>query len=170
MAPRLDLEPVRCALLDDAHAEADAIVAEAQATADELVAAAQREADDALDRVRRRVEATARARAEQAREDARRVANANLLRARDELRHELVTRVHDAVADLPLDPRYPALLDRLEQLACGQLGSDAVIDRDPDPGGGVVGTAGPRRVDYRLPALAERAAAAIADEVVTLWS
>lgn len=164
------LEPVRRALLEDARHAADEIVADARRVADERVAAAQEEADEAIDEVRRRVEATAAARAEQARERARRAAHASVLRAHDELRHELVERVRLAMGELRRDPRYPALLDRLERMARDQLGSGTEIERDPDPDGGVVGSVGGRRVDYRLPALADRAVAAIADEVVTLWS
>jgi vacuolar-type H+-ATPase subunit E/Vma4 len=169
-ATPLALEPVRTALLDDAHREADDIVAAARAAAAESVAAAEHEADEALRQVRRRKEATARARAERAREDARRTANAELLRARDELHRQLAEAVHEAVHDLTRDPRYPALLDRLEQLAREQLGNAAEIERDPAGYGGVVATEGHRRVDYRLPALADRALATIADEVVATWS
>ncbi len=164
------LEPVRRALLDDARRAADALVADARRAADDLVGVAQREADEALDRVRRRAAATAAAQAAQAREHAERDAHTALLRAHDDLRRELADRVRHAVAELRDDPRYPALLDRLEELARAQLGDDVDIDRDPDPDGGIVATAGGRRVDYRLPALADRAVAAIADEVVTLWS
>lgn len=165
---RSDLDPVRVALIQDAHDAADDIVRAARADADRTVASARHETDEALDRVRRRAEATARARAERARDDARRAANTDLLRTRDALRRDLATRIRDAVSRLPDDPRYPALLDRLEELAHDQLGSEAEIV--PDPDGGFVATAGGRRVDYRLNALADRALDAIADEVVRLWS
>lgn len=165
---RSDLDPVRAALLDDARHAASDIVRAASADADQTVAAARHDTDEALERVRRRAEATARARAERAQEDARRAANTELLRTRDALQREVADRIRDAVSRLPDDPRYPALLDRLEQLARQQLGPDAEIV--PDPDGGLVATAGGRRVDYRLPALADRASDAIADEVVTLWS
>jgi hypothetical protein len=68
-----------------------------------------------------------------------------------------------------VDPSYPRLLDRLEELARAQLGADVVIDRDPPSDGGVLASSGDRRVDYRLDALAERAAIAIEDEVAASW-
>lgn len=164
------LEPVRRCLLDEAHRTADNIVSDAQRAGDELIAAAQRESDEALDRAHRRAEATVAAQAAQARENARRDAHAELLRTHDELRRELADRVRDAAVELRHDPRYPVLLDELERLARDQLGADAEVDRDPDQGGGVVAVSGDRRVDYRMPVLADRAIAAIADEVATLWS
>ncbi len=63
------------------------------------------------------------------------------------------------------DPRYPALLDHFEAVAREQLGDDAVIERDPIPGGGIVAELGSRRVDYTLPQLADRALEVLADEV-----
>jgi len=45
-----------------------------------------------------------------------------------------------------------------------------VIERDPSPDGGVVARAGTRRVDYRLPILAERALDDLSDKVAELWA
>lgn len=164
------LEPVRRTLLDDARRAAGEIVAEAQRRAEQIVDDARSEADEALGEARRRAEASAAAQAEQTLARDRRAAYSNVLRTRDELRRELTDRVRSAAVDLRHDPRYPALLDQLEQLAREQLGGEIEIERDPQPGGGIVATAGGRRVDYRLAALADRAVNAIADEVVKLWS
>ena len=55
-------------------------------------------------------------------------------------------------------------------MARDQLGPGARIERDPPELGGVVATAGTRRVDYTLTALAERALNDHADEVTALWT
>jgi vacuolar-type H+-ATPase subunit E/Vma4 len=164
------LEPVRDALLADADADAERIVAEAERAADELVDEAERDADAAIENSRRHAEASRRARADQALARARREAHLAIQQARADLRRQLVDRVHTAAEGMRDDPRYPALLDHLEDLARSQLGDDAVIQRDPVPGGGIVATAGGRRVDYRLHVLADRALDAIADDVDVLWS
>ena len=49
-------------------------------------------------------------------------------------------------------------------------GSVAVIERDPDPAGGIVAELGSRRVDYSLPQLADRALDVLADEVARSWA
>ena len=164
------LAPVRHAVLGDADAEATAIVARARAAADDTVAAAQQEVDEAVAAARRRAAAAAAARARGALDRARRDHHTEILRAEAVLHDELAARVRYAVAQLPDDPRWPTLLDRLEQLARDQLGEDAVTRRDPEPGRGVVAEAGGRRVDYGLDALATRAFAAIEHEVAESWS
>jgi vacuolar-type H+-ATPase subunit E/Vma4 len=159
------LEPVRLALMADAEAEADALVAEARARADDRVGRAEADAEAAVAEARRRAEAGARARAarelSRSRDDARHAE----LACRRELRDELATAVADALHELRVHPRYPELLDHLERVANDQLGPDATIVRDPQPDGGVLATAGGRRVDYRLPAIAERVLGLIADEL-----
>lgn len=164
------LGPVRHALLADAEADAERIVAEAERAADELVGEAERGADAAIENSRRHAEASRRAQADQALARARREAHLIIQQARADLRRQLVDRIQTAAESLRDDARYPALLDHLEDLARSQLGDDALIQRDPVPGGGIVATAGGRRVDYRLHVLADRALDAIADEVEGLWS
>ena len=71
------------------------------------------------------------------------------------------------------DPRYGALLDRLESLARQQLGAGAAVERDPVVAGravvGVIATLGSRRVSYTLPALARRALRELGEEVAGAW-
>ncbi len=159
------LEPVRRALLEDAQGGAEEILAAARAGAATVVARAQAESDEAVEHARERAAATARSRREQSLSTARRAAHGSVLRAEAAVRRELAGQVHVAVEALPDDPRYPALLDRLEALAHAQLGHGAMITRDPRPGGGVIARAASRQVDYRLPALADLALDAIADDV-----
>jgi vacuolar-type H+-ATPase subunit E/Vma4 len=92
-----------------------------------------------------------------------------VLEAQRRVHDEVIRAAHEAVIDIRADPRYPALLDHLESEAREQLGRGAIIERDPN-GGGVVGAADGRGVDYTLPALADRALAVHADEVAQLWS
>jgi vacuolar-type H+-ATPase subunit E/Vma4 len=164
------LEPVRQALLGDARAEADRIASVATHCAKEVVAAAKTEADAEVERARHRAALSATAHADQilarVSNDAHRVE----LDTQEELRRELIDDVHTSARDIRRDPRYPALLDHLESLARSQLGAGAIIERDPHPDGGIVAVAGSRRVDYRLPVLANRALDTLADDVAELWT
>jgi vacuolar-type H+-ATPase subunit E/Vma4 len=163
------LEPVRRALLDDAGAEADRLVEEATAEAEAQVRAAETRAERAVEQARERARATAAARARRAVGAARREAHAVQLQAESRIWADVVERLHRAVDTMPSDPRYPALLDRLEQVARRRLGEEATIERDPE-GGGILADQDGRRLDYRLRALADRALEALAEEVAELWS
>jgi hypothetical protein len=168
--PGAQLAPVRRALLADAHVEAAGIVAAARAAADRVVTEARDEVDAAVAAARRRALDAAAARAAATLARARREHHTAVLRAEAALRDEVAERVRQAVRALPGDRRYPALLDRLGELARRQLGDDATIERDPAPGRGLLAEAAGRTVDYRLDALAERAFAAIEEEVAASWS
>jgi vacuolar-type H+-ATPase subunit E/Vma4 len=163
------LAPVRDALLADAEAEAARIVDEARRAADDAVATATKEADATVDAAQRRSELAGRVHADLVLAQARSDAHAAVLHVQEDLRRALQERVHAAVGELRGDPRYSSLLDGLEAMARTQLGGSAVIERDPDPHGGIVAVAGDRRVDYTLQALADRALRAIDDEVARLW-
>ena len=164
------LDPVRDALLADARAEASRIIETVRAEADAIVALARSDAAEAVQQARRRAEATSAAHSEREMARARRAAHATVLQARDELWHELIRRLGSAAERMREDARYPLLLDRLEGVARSQLGDAAVVERDPQLGGGIVAVDGPRQVDYRLPALAERVLETLAEEVAGLWS
>lgn len=162
------LEPVRRALLEDATAEGERLLDAARADADDILATARADVDQAVERARRKATASAAARRDDALTRARREAHASVLTARAELRATLVERVRAQMATLPDDPRYPDLIDHLTDLARQQLGDDAEIAHDP--AGGIVATSGPRRVDYRLSALADRVVDDAGEEVAALWS
>jgi vacuolar-type H+-ATPase subunit E/Vma4 len=164
------LGPVRQALLDDANAEAERIRAEARERADSRAAEAEREVAAEVAQVAERQAIASAAHAEQERARARADAHATMLGVREEIRRDLLEAVRTAAMQLRDDDRYPALLDRLEAMARGQLGSEACLERDPAGSGGVVAVAGARRVDYTLPALAERALREHGDEVASLWA
>lgn len=164
------LAPVREALLADAVAEADRIRAEARDEARAASDAAERDVAAEVAEIERRQTMAAEARAAQVRARARTEAQAMVLAARAEIHRDLGAATRAAALGLRDDDRYPALLDRLEAMARDQLGPEARIERDPPELGGVVATAGTRRVDYTLTALAERALTHHADEVTALWT
>ncbi len=164
------LEPVRHALLDDARAEADRVRAEARRHADDATADAEREVAAEVAAVAQRHAIAAAAHADQVRARARAEAHAEMLGAQRDVRRDLLEAVRLAALRLRDDDRYPALLDHFEAVARAQLGADARVERDPSTGGGVVASAGTRRVDYTLTALAERALEQHGDEVAALWT
>lgn len=162
------LVPVRDALLTDARAEAERLIAAARRDADEIVAAAEAEVAEQVATARRRAARTEQAGAEREMARARAAAHAALLTAERDLRQRWIDRVHERLPELRSDDRYPVLLARLEALARTQLGADARIEREPD--GGFVALAAGRRVDYRLGALATRAIDGLAEEATGSWS
>lgn len=163
------LQPVRRARLADAKTEADQVIAAATASAETMIADATAEADADVERARSRLERSARAHDEQLHSRIRDDARRSVLATQEQIRQTLIEAVHRAAGDLRSDPRYPMLLDRLEELARVQLGDDAVVERDPEPDGGVIARTELRTVDYRLPVLADRALDALADGVASLW-
>lgn len=165
-----EIAAVRRTLLADARADAERIVATARQEADDMIHTAVDEADAEVEQERRRSELTAQAYSNRVLARARNDARADVLRRQEALRLELVDRVRAAVLELRNDPRYPALLDRLEALAEGQFEEPPTIERDRDPNGGVVASVGTRHVDYTLPAIADRTLDALSDEAVRLWT
>ncbi len=164
------LQPVRAALLADAEREAAEIRAAARTAADALIAEAEREVATAVEQERERARRSARARADHNASDARRAARQLLQAAGESERTRLIQALHATIGRLRDDDRYPQLVDALERRARAQLGDGADLRRDPAGRGGIVGRAGPRSVDYTLDALADRALAALGEEVATLCS
>jgi vacuolar-type H+-ATPase subunit E/Vma4 len=165
-----DLEPVRRALLAEADLTAQQILDEASHAAECVTRNAERESAAQLDEVNRRNQRSAQAYRAQALRRAHSEAHEVRLRTQAAIHQQLVDHTRRSVVAMRSDPRYPALLDGLEALARRQLGAGAVIDRDPDPDGGLIAVSGSRRVDYTLPALADRALDALGDEVALLWA
>lgn len=153
---REQLAPVRAALRDDAERRAALLLADGRRAADAVVEAARVASEEAVEQARGRAEATARARRAQALATARRDVHRTVLEAEAEVRRQVADAAVAAAVAMTDDARYPQLLDRLERLARHQLGSDAIVVRDPADGPGVVASAGARRVDYRLATLARR--------------
>jgi vacuolar-type H+-ATPase subunit E/Vma4 len=165
-----DLEPVRQALLADAAAQADALVAAAKREMEASNAEAEQQCDQEVAEVEQRSARAARANFDQRIAIARAQAHGAVLGARAHTHERLIEAAHAAAINMRSDPRYPALLDHFEAVAREQLGDDAVIERDPTHGGGIVAELGSRRVDYSLPQLADRALEVLADEVARSWT
>ena len=148
--------PLRNALLDQAQAEAERVLAEA----DEQAAATLAEADSQGTALveEARAAGIAAGSIEGAHEEvhARRFARALVLSAQRELYDELRRQSRAAVHELRHDPRYPELLERLSAAARAQLGDGAALELDPPDAGGVRGSKESRHVDYTLDALVER--------------
>ena len=167
---RFALGAVRAALLADADDEAELILSDAQFAADLDRAAAEADVDTQLERARKRSQTSADAHRQQLLAQAHHQAQTIIMEAREATRVELIADLRSQVMRLREDDRYPQLLDNLEAAARRQLGADAVIERDPEMGGGVIGRAGGRSVDYTLPVLADRAMGAFGQEMAALWS
>lgn len=164
------LEPVRVALLADAAAQAEELVAAASREVDASIAEVEQRCDREVEEIERRSARAARASLDQRIADARTEAHDAVLSARSRTHDRLVEAAHAAALAMRHDPRYPALLDHFEAMAREQLGDDAKIERDPTPGGGIVAELGSRRVDYSLLQLADRALDVLADEVARSWT
>lgn len=163
------IEPVRRALLDDAATEADRIVADARRDAESMVEEAEAEVRTEIRRAEERAERSARARADRALARTRNDTHRDILRAKHDIHRRLVEAARAAALSLQDDPRYPRLLEAIEQLARDRLGPDVEIERDPAGRGGIIGTAGSHSVDYTLPTLADRALGSLADDMAELW-
>jgi vacuolar-type H+-ATPase subunit E/Vma4 len=162
------LAPVRTALRAAARADAAAVLRKAQQEKSDLLADARRTADEieATARAEGAADATAAvtARLAQSRRDARRT----VLSAQRELFDELRRRCRAAATALAESPGYEELRRRLTERALAQLGPDATVTESR--GGGVLASAGSRRLDLSLPTLAERALDRSGAEVARLWT
>lgn len=161
------LEPVRTELLRAARADADGLLAEAEAYRARIVANAEARAEAIVDEARRRGREDAADDAASVRRHARRTARADLLATRTELYDELRGRVVAGVRARREEPGYASLVDGMTRRARQLLGPDA--DITPVPDGGVVATAGGRRVDYSLTAVATRALDGLGGRARELW-
>lgn len=165
---RTALAPLRADIVGRAESDAAQLLAEAQAEAD-----AERdraEADAAAITARARADGKAEAEAALAadRAHARQVRRAALLAAQNaayqQLRHDLAA----SLASVRAAPDYPDLCAQLRAAAVSILGPDATIIEPP--AGGIIATAGGRRIDLSLPSVAEGALVALQPELGGLWS
>lgn len=154
------LAPVRAALLAAAHRDADDLRARAAAAAAATVAAAAAEAERVGLQAREQGAADAAAGLAAERARARREAHSRVLRARYEAYEELCAAARLAVGALRDEPGYPELRRHLVEAARRLLGPDAVLEEAT--GGGIVGYAAGRRVDYSLARFADRVVSAVA--------
>ena len=161
------LEPVRRALDREAAQNAARTEAEARRQAEEILAAARAEAADIRATAEREGAEAARADAVASSARARRAARRSVLAEQEHLHSLLTAEVMKQAREIRRDPRYPQILRRLTAQADRLLGPMASVTESPR--GGVTGTAGSRRIDLSLPALAEQALEENAREVRRLW-
>ncbi|GAA1331413.1 hypothetical protein [Actinocatenispora thailandica] len=146
------LEPVRLALTAQARAAARAEVADAESWARTALAEARRRATAAVAAARTEVAEAARLAARADADDADRRLTRARLTARAEAHRRLRERVRET---LRLRCSDPAVRERMAATIRSVLGEPA---RTGDaPGGGMLGTAGGRRLDLSVTALTDRA-------------
>ncbi|MCC9174941.1 V-type ATP synthase subunit E family protein [Arthrobacter sp. zg-Y179] len=161
------LDPVRQALRRNAETEAARLDAEARQQAADLLGRAQAEADTIHRTAQREGAEAARADAAASSARARREARRTVLAEQEHLRSLLAEQVQEQVHEVRRDPRYPQILRRLTAQADRVLGPMASVTESYK--GGVIGTAGSRRLDLSLPTLADQALEDHAGEVRRLW-
>lgn len=166
----MELAAFRAARLAMVSGEADRLLADTDASVASLLADARREAEAILAQARADGIAEAERQMATAQALGQRSARRIVLAARSEAYQSLCEQARVAALGLRGTSDYPRLLDRLERLARERLGEDAVIERDPPDGGGVIAEARGRRVDYSLASLVERALREPGEEVERLWT
>jgi vacuolar-type H+-ATPase subunit E/Vma4 len=166
----MNLEPLRRAVLEQAHADAARLRSEAAARAADLFGRADREGTAILEQARVEGAESGRLRGSRALAAAHRNARAEVLRARRDLHDELRGRARRAALEIRAEAEYPALLEALAAVARRQLGAAASLDIDPPDTGGVRAAAAGRSVDYTLAALADRCLARLGGRIEDLWT
>jgi vacuolar-type H+-ATPase subunit E/Vma4 len=162
-----ELDPLRAAALRQARVEAEALEVAARAAAAATVADAEARAAALVEARRADARALARLRGERTRAQGRRQANGTLMRARRDAYEALRHHAHQELGELPRRPEHAALVERLEHDARRRLGTPRI---EPAPDGGILATAGTRRLDYSLAARLERCLAALGEELEALWA
>ena len=162
------LAPVRTHMLGEARMEADRIMEQAHAEAAAIVSQARRGADEAIALAWTQGQADGAPAAAAERSRGREQARSILFGAQREAHEELRGRVLAAVGGLRDEPGYDRLLSRLTAMAGRVAGPDATIT--VQPAGGVVARARDVVVDCTLPKLAILAVNALGDQVRELWT
>jgi vacuolar-type H+-ATPase subunit E/Vma4 len=166
----MSLDPLRQAVLGQAHAEAARIRREASAQAAESLEQAERDGAASVEQASADGRAAGELQAARQLAATRRRARGEILRAKRDLHDEFRARSHEAVLELRAAVGYQALLHALSAKARRQLGDDAVLEIDPPDAGGVRAVAAGRSVDYTLAALTERCLGRLAGRLEDLWT
>ncbi|MFD8325538.1 hypothetical protein [Streptomyces lydicus] len=165
--PADPLEPVRAAVLQAAHEDADRLLADARRDAADVLARAHSQAGVLLREAHLRGEAEGIRVAAVTVAHARRKARSDLLEAKAQVCDELRDRVAAKVRQCRDEETWPAVRDRLARRVRHALGADATVSEHPD--GGVVGMAPGRALDLSLDALVARALDQAGAEIESLW-
>lgn len=162
---RMNLDVFREALLAEARSDAQRLLSEAESEADQRTGEARARAEELVEKARAEGSDIAERETARDRASARRSAREQILAAQREVYEELRQRATAAAENAD---GLGALEDRLEELARDQLGAGARI-KHPTDGGGLLAVADDRRVDYRVPALVDRALTELGAELRGLW-
>ena len=162
------LAPVRTHMLREARMVADRIMEQAHAEAAAILSQARRDADEAIALAWTQGQADGAPAAAAERSRGREQARSILFGAQREAYEELRSRVLAAAGGLRDEPGYDRLLSRLTAMAGRVAGPDATIT--VQPAGGVVARACDVVVDCTLPKLAILAVDALGDQVRELWT
>lgn len=163
-----DLGAFRDAVLAEAREHARQVREQAGPAADEQLRAARVDAAALVDEAQREGREAAQRQQRHERSEARRENRETVLAARGDAVEQLRYRVLEHLDQARDGAAYDGLLGRLETVARRQLGGRCEVEEDTEAGG-VLATAGGRRVDYRLPTLVERALADLGSELEELW-
>lgn len=161
---RLALEPLRRALLADAHAEADQMLRAAEEAGRKAVAAAEEEVAAMLNRAWAEGEADGVALRSADRARARSVARTGLLAARRGAYEELRRSARAAVRELLGEP---GKREQLAEALCGRLGGRAQVS-EADDGGLLVRAPDGRSIDASVAALVDGALTTL--DLEQLWT
>lgn len=162
------LAPLHARLLERATAAADALTAAAQDDAERMLSTARAQAEALLQAARDEGAADVAALLVAERSRVRRRTRSTVLRAQSGVLGELERRSLETAQRLRAAPEYPRWRAGLDRAVRAALGPDAAVSEHP--AGGVVGSAGSRRVDLSLPALVGRALPAGAEDLQRLWT
>lgn len=163
------LEPLRSALAASTRRESEARIADAQRRADAILAEAHTRARQITDSAAAEGDAVARRQGTRRLVEAKRRGRRQVLEARRRAYERLVDSSLRALRESAGGEERAALRDRLEGIARATLGSDVVVERDPDGPGGVVARSGTRRMDLRLEEIVQRCVERMGKEVSGLW-
>jgi vacuolar-type H+-ATPase subunit E/Vma4 len=162
------LAPLVSALLARARRDAEATVALAQAEADAAIASAQRQADALRTQARSKGHTDGEAVVASERSGAERRARGIVLAAQRQAHDQARRAARDAVSALRADPGYADVVESLRARAHRELGPEAQATELPR--GGIVASAGSRRIDYSFDALADDILDRLGPEVEGIWS
>jgi len=163
------LEPLRSALaastrrdsqarIAEAHRRAEAILGEARGRARKITESATAEGDAVAQRqgARRLVEA-------------KRSARGQVLGAQRRAYELLVESSLRSLRDSAADDERTALQARLVEIARDTLGTDVIVEHDPDGPGGIEARSGTRRMDLSLGEIVRRCVEKMGKAVSGLW-
>ena len=165
----MNLEVYRRARLDEAWAAARLVEAETEAVSLTRLEDATQAAEAILTKARAEAVAEADSDGATAMGRERRRARRIVLEAQHAAYEGMIARVRAGALALRSDPAYGQLLEGLERSARRRLGDGPVVVQESTSGGGIVAEADGRRLDYTLPALADRCAGELGAEVERLW-